>query len=37
VKDFSTGVQTKVSRAELAGVLSAPSGQWSVGARKENV
>src|SRR5215472_11863415 len=27
VKDFSTGVQTKVPRAELAGVLSAPSGQ----------
>src|SRR4051812_15592513 len=27
VKDFSTGVQTKVPRAELAGALSAPGGQ----------
>jgi histidyl-tRNA synthetase len=27
VKDFSTGNQTKVPRAELAGVLKAPSGQ----------
>ena len=27
VKDFSTGVQTKVPRAELAGALSTPSGQ----------
>jgi histidyl-tRNA synthetase len=27
VKDFSTGVQTKVPRAELAGALTAPSGQ----------
>ena len=27
VKDFSTGVQIKVPRAELAGVLVAPSGQ----------
>jgi histidyl-tRNA synthetase len=27
VKDFSTGIQTKVPRAELAGVLQASSGQ----------
>jgi histidyl-tRNA synthetase len=27
VKDFSTGIQTKVPRAELARALSAPSGQ----------
>jgi histidyl-tRNA synthetase len=27
VKDFSTGEQTKVPRAELAGALAAPSGQ----------
>jgi histidyl-tRNA synthetase len=27
VKDFSTGVQRKVPRAELAGALAAPSGQ----------
>ena len=27
VKDFSTGIQTKVPRAELAGALKAPSGQ----------
>ena len=27
VKDFSTGVQTKVPRAELAGALAKPSGQ----------
>jgi histidyl-tRNA synthetase len=27
VKDFSTGIQTKVPRAELAGMLGAPSGQ----------
>ena len=27
VKDFSTGVQTKVPRADLTGVLKAPSGQ----------
>jgi histidyl-tRNA synthetase len=27
VKDFSTGIQTKVPRAELAAVLKAPSGQ----------
>jgi histidyl-tRNA synthetase len=27
VKDFSTGVQTKVPRAELAGALAAPVGQ----------
>jgi len=27
VKDFSTGIQTKVPRAELAGVLKSPGGQ----------
>jgi len=27
VKDFSTGIQTRVPRSELAGVLKAPSGQ----------
>jgi len=27
VKDFSTGNQTKVPRAELAGILKTPSGQ----------
>ena len=27
VKDFTTGTQTKVPRAELAGILSEPSGQ----------
>ena len=27
VKDFSTGVQTKVPRAELAGLLASPTGK----------